>query len=458
MTSRKRRNPRIRSFALRNVSARTSAGLAFYAAFSLAFAQDGPPTPEASIDLGLGYTDNLNRTADEQSSDIGRLAVGFAGRTERRWLRGAIAGDVEYLKYGADDVLDDDEVLGSVDAELKLNFVPERVQWDFDAGYGQVRIDPVGAVGPSNRQGTTSFSTGPQITFPLGGRSTLRLGGMISEQSFDETKDLDGRLTALRLGLERQLDTVTQLTIAVEADETKYDLDSRTYDIETLSLEYRRELASGEAYASVGRGRVKYDDISEPTTVARLVWKRAVGARSRIEFCAGREITDAGSLFAGSGVAIGCPGEFSSLASVARTTDNRIREVVATTNPMVRTGGSLSFQVDGELGSFRTTLSIAGDRFEEVSTFDNDSTILEVSGSREFARYWRAELSATRWVQDFRELGNKNEDRFIGLELSRILARGYRVSLSYEQIRRVGGVGPFDANEYFLTIGRDFRR
>ena len=425
---------------------------------SLALADEERSAPEAKIELGIGQTDNLNRNAEEIESDIGRLAVGFAGSSDRRWLRAALAGDVEYRKYEASGLEDDDEVLGSVDGELELHAVREMVQWDFGVGYGQVRIDPLGAVGPANRQTTVSFSTGPQINLPLGERSFLQFGATLSDQDFDVTRDLDGRQTTARLGLGRRLDPVTQLTLALEASETEYDLDAPTYDIATLSLEYQRELASGEAFLSVGRGRLEIGDESEPTTVAQLVWKRAVGTRSRIEICAGREITDAGNLFAGAGVAIGCPGDLGSLANVARTTSNREQEVISTTNPFVRSGGSLSFEVDGRRSSLRATFSMAQDRFEGDSTFDNDSTIFEVSGSRDFARHWQAELSARLWIQDFNDLGDENEDRVIRFSLSRLLARGMRLTLSFEQNRRVGGLGEFDANDYFLSFGREFGR
>lgn len=460
MTCRHRPNCKIRRSDCRNASALTGVCLALCIVASLASAQEAPSTPEGYIELGLGRTDNLNRNADELQSDIGRLAVGFAGRTDRRRLRAAVVGDIEYRKYGAEELLDDDdEVLGSIDGVLELHAVPDRVQWDFRVGYGQVRIDAFGPVGPSNRQSTTSFSTGPQIALPLGQRTLLQVGGMIGGQSFEVTRELDGRSTAVRLGLERQIDSVTQLTLALEGREIEYDLDAQIHDIATLSLEYRRELASGEAFASIGRGRVEINnEDAEPVTVGRLVWKRAVGARSRIEICAGREITDAGSAFAGAGVAIGCPGDLSGLASAARRTDNREQGGVSTTNPFVRAGGSLSFQVDSALGNFRATFSMAQDRFEEDTTYDNDSTILEVSGSRDFAHHWRAELTARLWVQDFIDLGEKNEDQFVRLSLSRLLARNMRLTLSFEQNRRVGGVRPFDANDYFLSIGRDFGR
>ena len=67
-------------------------------------------------------------------------------------------------------------------------------------------------------------------------------------------------------------------------------------------------------------------------------------------------------------------------------------------------------------------------------------------------------MSARRWIQDFGELGEKNEDQLVSFSLSRLLSRNLRLTLSFEQSRRVGGVGEYDANEYFLSVGRDFGR
>lgn len=457
MTCRLPQNLRVSRSLDRIVSVRTGAGLLLCLVVSLATAQDEPSRPEGSIDLGLGHTDNLNRDAAELESDIGVLGVAYAGSTDRRWLRAALAGDVEYRRYHADE--DDDEVIGSIDGALELHAVPDRVQWDFFASYGQVRIDPLGAVGPSNRQRTTTFSTGPQFALPLGGRTLLQLGGTVSDQSFEVTDDLDGRSTDARLALERRINPVTHLTLALDGNEIEYDLDDHTHDIVSLSLEYRRELASGEAFASIGRGEVTINDVeADPVTVGQVVWNRAVGARSRIEICAGREITNAGNAFADAGVAIGCPGTLSGLASVARTTDNREQGTVATQNPFVREGGSLSYELDGSQGKFRATFSLAQDRFEEDSTYDNDSTVFEISGTRDFAHHWRAELTARLWIQDYTQLDDKNEDQYIRFALSRLLARGMRLTLSFEQNSRDSGVNPFDANDYFLTFGRDFGR
>ena len=441
------------------VYARTGFGIALCVIACLADAQEELSNPAASVEFGLGRSDNLNRDAEELAANIGRLAVGFSGYADRRWLQAALNADIEYRKYDASELLVDDELLGSVDGVLELHAVPEKFQWDFRYGYGQVRIDAFGAVGPLNRQRTTSLSTGPQVKLPLGERTLLHVAGTLSDQSFEATRELDGRSSAVRMALERQTDPVTQLTVALEGRKLDYDLDSQTQDTASLSLEYRRELASGESFASIGRGRLEVNDgNAEPVTVGRLQWSRSVGARSQIEICAGREITDAGSLFAGASVAVGCPGDADSFASVARTTNNRSQDVISTTNPLVRSGGSVSFEINGERGSLGASFSMAQDRFEEGTSFDNDSTIVEISGSREVAQYWRAELTARLWIQDFIDHGRKNEDRFVRLSITRLLARNMRVTLSFDQNRRVGGVGTFNANDYFLSFGRDFGR
>jgi hypothetical protein len=110
------------------------------------------------------------------------------------------------------------------------------------------------------------------------------------------------------------------------------------------------------------------------------------------------------------------------------------------------------------MGTFSATISRAEDRFEADSTYDNDSTIVELSGSRDFARHWRAEISARQWVQDYVDLGDRNDDRTFGCAVSRYLARSSRLTLSFEQNRRAGGVDPFKENEYFLIFGRGFGR
>src|SRR6185295_19057075 len=119
---------------------------------------------EASIEVGAGHTDNLNRDAARISSEVDLVGVAFAAsRKDQGVMRGAIRGDVQYLKYGAAGLTEDHEVLGSVDGVLEAHIVPDRFQWDVRYDYGQVRADPREAVGPTNRLRSTTTSTGPTV-------------------------------------------------------------------------------------------------------------------------------------------------------------------------------------------------------------------------------------------------------------------------------------------------------
>jgi hypothetical protein len=235
------------------------------------------------LEFGVGESDNLFRTATPLRSDITSLGSVFNLRRDQRLVRGSLVGDIRFLKYGADQIVDDSEVVGSVDGKLELHIVPERFHWDFNYDYGQARTDPRAPVGPGNRQHTTVTSTGPELALPFGTRNAFELGAHIAERHFETSTELDSRLTTVRFGVRRDLSPITRLTLSLEQSENKFDLQPDSYTFRILSVEYRKQLASGEALASLGRGDVETAGRSEPTTVARLNWRRALGTRSHIE-------------------------------------------------------------------------------------------------------------------------------------------------------------------------------
>src|SRR5690606_10615189 len=108
--------------------------------------------PRVGVRVGYAHSDNVGRaSAGEVRSSVPVLGVTFnMGRDSQR-LNGALVGDLEYRRYSnAEDLLDDDEVLGSVDGRLAVDLVPERVAWDFEQSAGQVRTDPFAGSTPQN--------------------------------------------------------------------------------------------------------------------------------------------------------------------------------------------------------------------------------------------------------------------------------------------------------------------
>lgn len=439
----------------------TRAGLFTAAAFmsGLAVAQTAAPTgPQASISLGFGHSDNLNRDeTNAVSSDITRLQVGFAGSVDRLRLRGMAAGDLQYRDYAAEESAVDSEVLGSVDGWLELHMVPDQFYWDVQYGFGQTRLDVFGPVGPGNRQRTTVVATGPHLALPLGDRNSLEFGARVSERSYEKQPEFDGRLTTVQLGLVRAIDAVTRVSLNLEGRENEFNDTTEVYEFEIASLEYRRELASGQAIASVGRGRVQIGTESQPTTIARLAWSREVGARSRLEICAGRELTDAGSVFAAGGTAVGCQGDLSGLSNVPNRTDGRLQGAVSSTSPVRRESLGLRFNIDGSLANFSLVIGAAQDRFAIDSDFDNESMTAQLSATRQFGQQWLGEIFLRSWIQDFRSIG-RNDDQSVRLALSHTLARSSRLEFVLERNRRVSERTPFDENVLFVSFGHNFGR
>ena len=281
----------------------------------------------------------------------------------------------------------------------------------------------------------------------------------VSDRSYATTETFDSRLTALRLGVVRAINPITSVALNLEKSKNEFDAEQpESYKFEIATVEYRKELASGEAVASLGRGRIRIAGDSEPTTVARLAWNRAVGVRSRLEICAGRELTDAGNVFSAGGSSVGCQGELSGLADVSRTTDGRLQGVVLSSSPLRRESVGLRFDVNGQITTFSASVGMAKDRFETDLDSDNDSTSLFIYGSRRLGQQWRADFSILRWEQNLSRRNVDSEDRSVHVGLARTLPRSMYVAFSLEHNQRLSDVDPFDENVAYLSFGRNFGR
>jgi hypothetical protein len=171
----------------------------------------------------------------------------------------------------------------------------------------------------------------------------------------------------------------------------------------------------------------------------------------------GRELTDAGSLFASGGVGGGY-GPLSGLADIARTTDGRLRDVTLSRSPLLHDSVGTRFQLNRPLADFSVSYALGRDRFETDTTFDDDSDALQLAVSRQLGQRWRGEVSVSRYSQDFIVANRKNDDQAVRLIVARELARGSNLSLTIERNRRVSGLDPFDENYFRLSFGHNFGR
>lgn len=414
--------------------------------------------PSAYLELGLGQSDNINRDDAEIRSDITRLGAGFNARHEGSRLRGALLGDLQYVKYGADLVADDDELLGSVDGQVALYAVPDRFWWDLRHGTGQVRTDPRAPISPENRERTSVSSIGPNIALPLSARNTFEASAYFSARRFETTSELDSDLTTVRVGISRDIDPVTRFAVRYEQSKNDFDELPEAYRFKTLVLEYRKQLASGEAAASAGRGRIEVAGDANETWVARLNWGRNLGSRSRLEVWGGRELTDAGQLFATGGV-LGSTLDVSGLLAGPRGVDGRLQGVALSRSPQRRQSAGASFEIRSDFGRLNVSLVAFEDEFDNEPNFNNDSTSATIGGSRRLNPVWQIEGYVTRFAQDYTTLAIENEDQFARITVSRQLARNSSLGFTLERNRRVNAVDTVDAfneNAVFVALRHGF--
>ncbi len=408
-----------------------------------------------SADLGFGRTDNITRAeVDPIESDFQILGFTFDMRSERRRFFGALEGDVEVRNYSEGEVLGDDadEILGSLDGTATFAIVPDRVDWDFGMNSGQARSNPLDAIGPANREQVTILSTGPTVSFPLGGRSQFTFGSTYTDRDYETSGNLDSSSTDFVLAYQRAMSTVTDLGLEFSQSKIDYDLDVPGYDFQSLYVTYQKQFATGGIEVRVGSGRVETGGTEESTPVFRFVWDRQVGSRSGLNFWASRELTDPGVVFQGGGrPGLGIGGAGSS--GLVNINNKRLQDVALGNDPLKRSSYGLAFDIDGARSDFFVSVGMSEDEIEGTDNLlANDGSFVQMSLGRDFNTRWRGDLGVWWRDQQFQNANRDSEDTSQTLSLTRRLGPRAGFSLAYQRNRRESDTDPSEEVVYVATL------
>lgn len=180
------------------------------------------PLPKSTWNVFSGFThsDNVARIPDGPSDTTFTIgATGGLFKDEGR-LFVNVRGSVWYEEY-LDNTFDG-ELLGSLAAALRYDFIPERMSWSLDNTYGQTVGDTFQAASPGNRANANYFSTGPDFTFPFSQVAGLRLGGRYELSSFEEESQLDEERLRGTVGVFRRFSPTTTGSINGSFAETTF--------------------------------------------------------------------------------------------------------------------------------------------------------------------------------------------------------------------------------------------
>lgn len=241
------------------------------------------------LDLGARYTDNVGRTdTNEQSDTVGIAGLNFAVDVSRPRFDARAAANLRYLKYFESDF--DDRINGGLDGTVGFAFVPQRFVWVAQDNYGQVSRNRQVADNPDNLQDINYFSTGPDITLPLGSLTSVKLSGRWSD-AYYEAGNQDSVTTTGSLALVRQLSSSTALSLNGAYSEINFDENELFVDYTVEQAFLRLALTGARTTLTLdgGGSRLERDNDSgkSDSVLARLDLGRLVGARSSLRLVVG---------------------------------------------------------------------------------------------------------------------------------------------------------------------------
>jgi hypothetical protein len=245
---------------------------------------------EAALTAGVGHTDNLGRSFDNQiSEEMAVAGLSFDLTEETRKLDAYIRSNFQYVYYDLEDF--DDEVVGGLEAVIDYSFVENRFNWSILNNYGQRLQDPFLPDQPGNRENINFFSTGPSFHFPMGDRHRLTLSGLYSDVRYEESP-FDNTGLSVAGAFRRDLREDQALSLNAILDTTEYDdeelagdFDRREYFARFQSLRGRDEIE-----IDLGQTELRFEDLETNSgPLIRFFWRRALSTVSNFEFNAGSD-------------------------------------------------------------------------------------------------------------------------------------------------------------------------
>jgi hypothetical protein len=394
------------------------------------------------FDLGGRYTDNVGRVdVNEQSDTVGIAGLNFAVDVDRPRFDARAAADLRYLKYFESDF--DDRINGGLDGMLGFAFVPERFVWVVQDNYGQVSRNRQVADNPGNLQDINYFSTGPDITLPLGSRTTFQVTGRYEDAYFEDGNQ-DSTTKRGTAALVRQLSSAAALSLNGSYSEIDFDDDQVFTDYTVEEAFLRLALTGSRTTLTLDGGTSRlereHDAGKSDSVLARLDVARLIGARSSVRLVVGTMPSNTQQSFrldqSQGGVNVGPDSE------------------VVAGDSFKSDYAYLTFTTDWERSGFTMLLSARSQEHDVFTDQDRDQYRATLTFNHELTRAVSVDVRGTYLDEKFTNTGFAFDQWGAGLGLRWELGR--RVSLRARVDHYVGssddGTRDYTENRAYLGI------
>ncbi len=260
-------------------------------------------SPQSKADLGydimagLGETDNVRLAPNDKRSDtIATVGFDLTWRERHRTFDADVTGNLEYLDFLRHSYAG--EVVGNVLANVHLILLPQVLRWSFNENFGQSNIDPVAASTPNNRENINYFSTGPDLTQPLGTTDELLVDTRYSNVNYQVSNLSSNRYTA-GAGVRHELSASSGLSFSAQDELIRFKDDqvNPDYDQQEAYVRYDASGARTRVNLDVGYDRLKLQTGDVSGFLARLELTRQLSPSQSLTFTAGHDFSDAGNEF-----------------------------------------------------------------------------------------------------------------------------------------------------------------
>jgi hypothetical protein len=401
-------------------------------------------TFQYGLSAGATYSDNIGRTSTNKDTDTSADAGFFATlRHDRARLVASLDADINYQARSGG--VYPDTLNGGLAAMVAYRLFHDRLTWTVEDNLGQALLNAQDAVTPGNTQNLNVFSTGPDVVYPLGARTSLTAQGRWTDTSYEES-DFGTRGLTGTVGIARQLGEHSSLSLNGSAEKTKYKNlpSSSDYDTKSVYLTWSATGARTTLDLDAGYTSLKGQLDSTGSMTFALGVERQLTSRSSLSLNAGRDFGDAaGALQRGQEIGDVSSGD---------------RPVEATADPRRSDYFSVGWGFDGQ----RSGLSLSADWRKDTQTRSVDQNRKSLGAglqvTREVGPRLGLDFHTNYRTEDFSTAAVEFDEWDIGLGMNWSIARGVGVNLSWDHFVGDGdtslgaGTRDFNENRYSLSL------
>lgn len=392
---------------------------------------------EYEIRIGASRSDNVARTSTlEIEETIALAGLILDLQHESRRVAASLVTDLEYRNY-TDDTFDD-EVVGSLNADLELQLAPEVFSWIFQYQFGNLQTNPFEANTAFNRQNVNRFSTGPDLRMRLGSNTALELGGRYHSTRY-EISDIDNDVFGGSISLVRALSTRRSLSLNITADRIEYDntqLNSN-YDRQTAFIGFESEGSRGSIVVNIGYNELHDNGEVVDGNLINVAWDREISPSTTFRLAYNQGLTN--------------PEEILGQAPPGAGFDDP-QNTPGVSDPFENRQFSMALNFDRNTNNVFASLLYNEDEYVTDSVLDRNRSEFRVGFSKILGSAWRIRLSGALQRTDFVSTGREDDDTVISAGISRQLSRTIGINLDYTRFDRDSSDSAFDYVENLVNL------